>query len=200
MVSRILYGLAADLIAIILLAGVIYFRRHHRRDLQLAFVAVNVGVFTVSSLLLAQRADLAVGFGLFAVLSIIRLRSSKITQEEVGYYFVALSLGLVNGVAAESPWLTAILNPVLLLVMYVGDHPRLRSRVRRQVVTLDVVHRDPAALREDLERRLGGTVLRQIVSEIDYVRDVMVVDVRYRVPDEPAGTPRPAAGARGVAA
>ena len=47
-------------------------------------------------------------------------------------------------------------------------------------VTLDVVHSDEAALVADLERRLGGQVLRHQVKDIDYVRDTMVVDVRYR--------------------
>ena len=180
MAAHVLYGLAANLAAITILAHVIYFRRHHRRDLRLAYIAVNVGVFTVVSLLLAERADVAVGFGLFAVLSIIRLRSDAITQEEIGYYFVALALGLVNGIAAVIPWLAALLDAVLLAMMYVADHPRFSSRTHHQVVTLDVVHADPAALRADLEHRLGGTVLACNVTEADYVRDVMVVDVRYR--------------------
>ncbi|RAY14606.1 DUF4956 domain-containing protein [Actinomadura craniellae] len=174
-----LFGLITDLAAIAVLAYVIYFRRYRRRDLLLAYVAVNIGVFTVVVLLLAQRADIAIGFGLFAVLSIIRLRSSELTQEEVGYYFVALALGLVNGIAGEIPWLSLTLTGVLLAVMYGADHPDLAAGVRRQIVTLDVVHADPDMLRADLEHRLGGRLLRHTVVETDYVRDVMVVDVRY---------------------
>ncbi|MFG2022050.1 DUF4956 domain-containing protein [Actinomadura geliboluensis] len=176
----ILYGLTADLLAIGVLAHLIYFRRHRRRDLQLAYIAVNAGVFTVVSLLLVQRADLAIGFGLFGVLSIIRLRSSALTQEEVGYYFIALALGLVNGLAAQTPWLALTLDTVLLAVMYAADHPRLAPRTEHRLITLDVVHHDDSALRADLESRLGGTILRQSVTEVDYVRDVMVVDVRFR--------------------
>ena len=44
-----------------------------------------------------------------------------------------------------------------------------------------MIHTDDAALVADLERRLGGRVLRHLVKDIDYVRDTMVVDVRYRV-------------------
>lgn len=194
MLQDVGYGLAVDLAAIAVLAHLIYFRRHRRRDMQLAYVAVNVGVFTVVSLLLVQRADLAIGFGLFGVLSIIRLRSGTLTQEEIGYYFVALALGLVNGLAAQVTWLALSLDAVLLAVMYGADHPRLLARTRHQVITLDVVHHDDAALRADLENRLGGTVLRQSVTEVDYVRDVMVVDVRFRVPDaRPNVVRRPAA-------
>lgn len=183
MLREVGYGLATDLVAIAVLAQLIYYRRHRRRDMRLAYVAVNVGVFTVVTLLLSQRADLAIGFGLFGVLSIIRLRSGALTQEEVGYYFVALALGLVNGLATRDAPLALALDAVLLAVMYAADHPRLPDRARHRLVTLDVIHRDDAALRADLEGRLGGIVLRQSVAEVDYVRDVMVVDVRYRVAD-----------------
>ncbi|MEO3828881.1 DUF4956 domain-containing protein [Actinomadura sp. B10D3] len=177
--TDVIYGLAVDLVAITILAHLIYFYRHYRRDLRLAYVAVNIGVFTVVTLLLVQRADLAIGFGLFGVLSIIRLRSSSLTQEEVGYYFVSLALGLVNGLAAQAPWVALPLDAVLLAVMYLADHPRLPPRTMHRVVTLDVVHPHEGALRADLENRLGGTLLRCSVIEVDYVRDITVVDVRF---------------------
>jgi hypothetical protein len=47
-------------------------------------------------------------------------------------------------------------------------------------VHLDVVHADDASLVTDLERRLGGTVLHHEVNDVDYVRQTMLVDVRYR--------------------
>ncbi|MCP9955238.1 DUF4956 domain-containing protein [Actinomadura madurae] len=177
--TDVIYGLAVDLVAITILAHLIYFYRHYRRDLRLAYVSVNAGVFTVVTLLLVQRADLAIGFGLFGVLSIIRLRSSALTQEEVGYYFVSLALGLVNGLAAQAPWVALPLDAVLLGVMYVADHPRFPPRTVQRVVTLDVVHPHEGALRADLENRLGGTLLRHSVIEVDYVRDITVVDVRF---------------------
>ena len=89
----LLAGLASDLAAIVLLAYAVYFRRYHRRDLLLAYVALNVGVLAVTVLLTGAQAGIGLGLGLFGILSIIRLRSDQITQEEVAYYFVALALG-----------------------------------------------------------------------------------------------------------
>ncbi len=175
-------GFAMDLAAIITLAYGLYFRRHHRRDLLFAYLALNVGIFAVVSLLLVQRVDLAVGFGLFGVLAIIRLRSDEITQEEIAYYFVAIALGLVNAIAAAWPLTALFLDVALLAVMYAADHPRLLGRTRHQVVTLDVVHADQALLRADLESRLGGRVLQCSVTQADYVRDISVVDVRFELP------------------
>ncbi|WP_344859313.1 DUF4956 domain-containing protein [Planomonospora alba] len=182
-----------DAAAVTVLAYALYYRRHHRRDLLFAYVALNAGIFAVVSLLLVQRVDLAVGFGLFGVLSIIRLRSNEITQGEIAYYFTAIALGLVNALAAGWPLTALVLDAVLLGVIYVADHPRLLGRTRRRVVTLDVVHADPRALRADLESRLRVPVLECAVQEVDYVRDTMVVDVRYREAREgrSAALPRP---------
>jgi hypothetical protein len=133
------------------------------------------------SLLSAGRLDASLGFGLFAILSIIRLRSSAVTQQEVAYYFIALVMGLVNGMNLPDRTVVVLVNAVLLLTMFVLDTDSLRNRARRMDVTLDRIHADDAALVADLERRVGGQVKHYHVNEVNYVRDTMLVDVRYRV-------------------
>jgi hypothetical protein len=172
--------LGIDVAAIFLMAYALYFRRHRRADLLLAYVTLNIGIFVAESLMGAVRVDLALGFGLFAILSIIRLRSSTVTQQEVAYYFVALVLGLVNGMNLSDRWLVGGVNALLLLTMFLVDSRAMRERARRVHITLDAVHPDDRALVAALERRLGGWVMHHVVDEIDYVRDITVVDVRYR--------------------
>jgi hypothetical protein len=173
--------LGVDMAAIFLLAFALYFRRHRRADLLLAYIALNIGIFVAISLLSTAKLDIALGFGLFAILSIIRLRSSAVTQQEVAYYFVALVMGLVNGLNLDDRRMVILINVLLLLTMLVVDSRLLRERARRMDVTLDVVHDDDAALVADLERRLGGRVMHHEVNDVNYVRNTMVVDVRYRV-------------------
>jgi len=72
--------LVLDLVVIFVMTYVLYFRRHWRADLLLSYVVLNIGIFVTMSLATQVRVDLAVGFGLFAILSIIRLRSSAVTS------------------------------------------------------------------------------------------------------------------------
>jgi hypothetical protein len=179
--------LLIDLVAITLLAYVLYFRRHRRADLLLGYFGLNIGIFVAMSLLGSVRVDLALGFGLFAILSIIRLRSSAVTQQEVAYYFVAIVLGLVNGLGVPDRILGIGLNVLLLLVMFAVDGKPLRERTRRTDITIDAIHADDPTLVADLERRLNGRVLHHVVNEVDHIRGTMLVDVRYR----PSATPAP---------
>ena len=88
---------AADIVAICLLVFGIYFPRHRRRDLVIAYLGINVGVLAVSGALASSSVGAGLGLGLFGVLSIIRLRSTELDQPEVAYYFSALALGLLGG-------------------------------------------------------------------------------------------------------
>lgn len=181
-------ALAANLVAISLLAFGLYFRRHFRRDLVLAYVALNVGVLAVTTLLNGSEAGLGLGLGLFGILSIIRLRSDAITQEEIAYYFTALALGLVNGLHPDPAWLAPAMSGVLVTIMWLVDHPRFAARTRRQTVTLDTAYPQRPQLVAALEALLGGRVLHIVVMELDMVRDTTVVDVRYREGAPPRAT------------
>jgi hypothetical protein len=183
--------IATDLAAITVLAYAIYFRRYHRRDLLLAYVALNVGVLAVTTMLTGAQAGIGLGLGLFGILSIIRLRSDQITQEEIAYYFVALALGLVNGLRPAPGWLAPAASAVLVGIMYAVDHPRIGARTHRQLVTLDAAHPDRDELRRALQRLLGADVRHLVVLEVDLVRDVTIVDVRYKVPAIRRRSPAP---------
>ncbi len=180
LVRNVGHALVIDLVCILVIAFGVYYRRNRRADLALAYVALNVSLFCVAVLIVNQmRIGVAFGFGLFAILSIIRLRSEPIAPEEGAYYFVALVLGLINGMVFHNAPLARVLDIGLVTVMVVLDNRWVMPRARRQVVVLDMVYPTEAHLRADLESRLGGKVKRLFVRETDYVRDTTVVDVRY---------------------
>jgi len=173
-------ALLLDLACIAIIAFAIYYRRYRRADLVIAYVALNISLFSVAVLIVNEtKIGVAFGFGLFAILSIIRLRSEPISPEESAYYFVSLVLGLINGMVFHNAPLAKVLDFGIVMVMLVLDNDLVSPRSRRQVVTLDTVYGDERDLRADLEDRLGGKVARMFVKETDFVRDTTVVDVRY---------------------
>ena len=178
-VVKQLMVVAADLVAMSILAFGIYFPRHHRRDLVTAFLGVNICVVAVSLVLSASTVGTGLGLSLFGVLSIIRLRSDEVAQHEVAYYFASLTIGLLAGVVGALSPLTGGLMLLVLVGVYLGDHPRLLGRYRHQRIRLDTAYTDEHALRVHLERLLGARVLNVSVKDVDLVNDTTLVDVRY---------------------
>ena len=98
---------AVDLTAIGALAFALYYPRHRRKDLAVALLGVNIGVFAVTTALSTATVGAGLGLGLFGVLSIIRLRSTELSQVEVAYYFAALAIGLIGGLGSGMPFAAA---------------------------------------------------------------------------------------------
>jgi hypothetical protein len=171
-----------DIVAISVMTFGLYFPRHRRRDLVVAYLAVNLGLLAVTSALSADGIGIGVGFGLFAVLSIIRLRSAELDQPEVAYYFAALALGLLGGLAVEPLWLAPVLMGAILVALFVGDGPWLYSRYRVQSITLDSAYTDERLLVARLEELLGARVHRIKVRRVDLVEATTTVEVRYELP------------------
>ena len=177
--SSLLLRLGADALCALALGYLLYFRRYQRHDLAFVYVAFNLGVFAALSVISGGRITAAVGFGLFGILSIIRLRSETFDNVEIGYFFLALVLALVNGLGHE-PWIAALLDVVLLGTVLFGDLSRQHHKVRTQTVTLDRVFPDEAALASYVEQQLGAEIVSVTPVSSDYVKDISVVSVRYR--------------------
>jgi hypothetical protein len=169
----------ANIAAILILTLGLYFPRHRRRDLVVAYLGVNLGVMAVSTVLLSTAVGAGLGLGLFGVLSIIRLRSDELEQHEVAYYFSALALGLLSGLGSE-PVISMVLMAVVVGAMFIADHPLLLRGYRRELIVVDRAIADRSALVAHLERRLGGRVYHVTVQKLDFVNDTTTADVRYR--------------------
>ena len=154
---------------------------------------VNVCVFAALSVIGTQKISAGVAFGLFAVLSIVRLRSEPYDNIELAYFFGSLTLALVNGFEGGKLLVVVILNALVLGTVYVVDHKTLRTKtVRRRKVTLDSVETDPAVLATTLSQRMGVEVVNVTINEIDYVHGTTTLVVRYMA--DPNGAPEPSTG------
>jgi hypothetical protein len=187
--ADVVLRLFVDVVCIGLLSGLVAQRRP-RRGLFVIFVTFNLVLFCVLTVISARHIGPAVGFGLFALLSIVRLRSEPFSNQELSYFFSALGLALINGLRLQDRWVPLVLDAVVLISLFLVDHPALHRQTARRRVTLDSIVTEPVALRAELERRLGVEVVEATVVEVDYVREVMRVNVRSLQPPgvmEPSG-------------
>jgi hypothetical protein len=171
--------LGLDVVAIATLVYGLFYRRHKRMDLVVVYALFNIGLFLALLVIAGGELSMGVGFGLFAVLSIVRLRSEPFSNRELAYFFVALVLALVCAIDLGNLAFAGVLAGVALLAAWVIDHPRLSKPTRRLEVMLELVFSDDDALRRHLEERLNASIQQFSVLEIDYVRETTRVEVRY---------------------
>lgn len=147
------------------------------------FTALNVGLFAAITSIGSGSFPTGIGFGLFGLLSLVRLRSAAFTLKDVAYTFVALVLALINGLPDRNLLLVLILDIVLLVAIWVVDESRSSQPSRVMRITLDQVFSDLESARAEVQRRLGVNPLSLAIDDVDLVRETTRVSVRHTMND-----------------
>ncbi|NDH65640.1 MAG: DUF4956 domain-containing protein [Microbacteriaceae bacterium] len=109
------------------------------------------------------------------------LRSDEAGWVEMAYLLVGLSVGLILGLPGYSLFEKCIYATVLVVAMFVIDHPTLfiKRRIRKVSLSLDGISLDEATLKATVEALVGRTVDEVTVKGLTLVPPTTKVDVRY---------------------
>lgn len=186
----VLARLGVDLLAMTALLGLLALRRRGGRDLVTACAAFNAGLFAVAQVITTADIGVGAGFGLFAVLSIIRLRSELFSNTQLAYVFSTLALALATGIPGVPVATSALLSTLVVVTVALVDTGRASRATTCATVTLDSVHRDRGSLVAELEGRLGLHVVDVKLLDVDLVRETTRVEVTSRPLTAPAAQER----------
>jgi hypothetical protein len=172
--------LILDFVAISILLLGLYFRNYRRPDLVAVFLACNVGLFSVLTTLSFSPISSAVGFALFGVLSIIRLRSFEFLPTQIAYFFISLAIALICATDLAGLLLPFILVIFMLLAMAIVDSSRFRTSTENSVIVIDTAIPDPTDLKVHLTKLLGAEVIHMNVIGLNLLQETTTVDVTFR--------------------
>jgi hypothetical protein len=178
-----------DAVAMFLLVGWLYRRRVAAPEMALVFTALNVGLLAAVVTIGSGDFPTGIGFGLFGLLSLVRLRSAAFTLKDVAYTFVALVLALVNGLPERNLLLVVSLDIVLLGAVWLVDDSRSSAPTQVMRMVLDRALTEPGEVGAEVTSRLGSAPVSVAVEDVDFVRDTTRVVVRYAVADADAAPP-----------
>jgi hypothetical protein len=179
------------LVALILVRGV-YYPSTHKKGFVLTFLAFNTVIYLVMTFLTTIELGIGVGFGLFAIFTILRYRTDPIPIREMTYLFVVAALPVINSlsVTGEFGLHLAISNAALLVMMWVLEKEwGFRYEASKRIVyeKIELVHQEKRAeLLADLEARTGLKIKRVYVEKIDYLHDTASIQVIYDDPSQEA--------------
>lgn len=164
----LLSTLGINLVLLYLVAYVFFYRRHKRRDIFVAICLVNITLFVLGGALGTFTISIGVGFALFSVISIFRMRSTTLGWTEITYLLVALAMGLTLGLPAYDVAVQSLYAGLLVVAVFVVDHPRIlpQKLSQRFSLTTDYVEIEEAALKARVEEQLGYAVQKIQVKAV----------------------------------
>ena len=165
---ELLATLAINLILLFLLAYVFFYRRHRRRDVFVAICLINITLYVLGGALGTFTISIGVGFALFSVISIFRLRSETLGWNEIVYLLVALAMGLDLGLPAYDIPVQSLYAVILVLAVYLVDHPKILRNHNKQTFAMvtDWIEIDPTLLRSRVEEQLGHQVEKATIRSV----------------------------------
>jgi Domain of unknown function (DUF4956) len=176
--------LGLNIVGACLLNFGLYYRRYHDKELATTAALFNIFIFSVLATLSSVEFGITAGFGLFAILALFTLRSEPLNKTEMTYFFGSVAIAVICSIQGVTVLYSAITVAVVLAAVYIIDHPRMLASVSGTKVSLDRIDLEllsqPTAMRASLSERLGVNVLNYQVTAIDYINDMVKLNVFFR--------------------
>jgi len=182
--------LGLNLLVVIFIVVVLYRRRKPSRAYSIALIGGAEMVYIIITLMVNIEIGLGVGFGIFAIFSLLRFRTVSISLRDMTYLFVVFTLSLANALLMDlERWeeIGAINLAVLLtlLVLELGPFLPNRSSVRLiydDLEALQEANRD--RLWQDVQERSGLTPTRISVDQINLATGLATLKVYFTEQNE----------------
>jgi hypothetical protein len=180
-------------VGLYLYAYVIIFYKYGNKELFVTCTLFNVFVLLVVMTIVRTDFTLAVGFGLFALLALIQVRSVTFTKTEMAYFFGGIAMAVINGSGIADYVFVIIANCVVVLSAWCIsswsiDHSANIFDMqfsRRFAVVFDHIDTDatdnPTAMIRKLKDLFKLDVANYSIKQIDYVRDTMDIVITHNI-------------------
>jgi hypothetical protein len=143
-----------------------------------------MGLFTSIEL------SIGIGFGLFALFSVLRYRTETVPIREMTYLFVMVALPLINAIYFRKGSYEDLIfvNIIIIGIIWIMEKGWGFSYEVKQHITyerVDLIHPSRKdELYADLRARIGKEIVGCDILYIDYLRDTAKLCVRYKQKDE----------------
>jgi hypothetical protein len=191
---NLLAGFGINLLVALIIVRFIYYPANPNKNYVFTYLAFTTIIYFVMSFLTSAEISLGVGFGLFAIFSVLRYRTSAMSTREMTYLFIVIALPVINSVIMRSgEWGTlAVVNAVMIAVLLVlerewGFHYESSQAIRYDRIDLITPDKRELLL-QDLRARTGLPIKRVTVGRLNLLNDTAELRVFYDEQRAPHGS------------
>ena len=159
-----------------------------RRDSEYLFsyLVFSLMVFFICHLFASTKLSIGFAFGLFAVFSILRYRTTTIPVKEMTYMFVIIGLSVLNAISTKKVSYAELMftNLFVLGLMYLLERYIMTSGNEIQTVMYEKIEnikpQNESVLVSDLEERTGRLIEKVEILEANYLKDSARIRVYFK--------------------
>jgi hypothetical protein len=184
-IGEFLLRYSINLLVTFILVRIIYYPRHRNKDFVFTFFLFNTVNFLICFLLSSTKLKIGFAFGLFAIFSILRYRTVTVPIREMGYFFLSVTIGIINALSDIDSGITLIVisNGLILVMTYFLDRQLSLEHENYKEINyerIELIHPDKRSeMIDDLKRRTGLPVHRIELIKLDFLRDVARIHAFY---------------------
>ena len=175
-----------NLIFLFLLIKLIYYKYSRNEMFLFAFFLMGIMIFFIGSVLNAVFLEIGMAVGLFAIFTILRLRTTNVSVKDMSYMFTVIGISVINSLKLVGfPLLgIVIINLIIIGSAYLLEEFLLKNGLESHTI----VYRNIEFLKSNKQQRLlkdiseltGKEVRKVKINKVDYKSENASLEIFYR--------------------
>lgn len=180
----LLFKFGINLVFLFVIAHLIYFPLRKNRNYLFTLYLFNIIIFLVCFIFNNSALSLGFAFGVFAIFSLLRFRTTSLPLKEMTYFFISISLGIINSLSSSAVSIAELLltNLIILGVTFFLERVGVKNENSKLIIYEKVDLLKPQnhnLLLDDLRERTGLDIHRFEIGSINFLRDTSEIKVYY---------------------
>jgi hypothetical protein len=182
----ILMRFVMNTIFLFILIVVLYFRYSKKEKFLFTFFLLGISVFFICSMLKDIDIGIGMGFGLFAIFSILRFRTRNFSVKDIAYTFTTIAISVINSINMRTfPVIGfVILNSIIILSVFILEEYLQKNNFCKYSIfydNLDLLK--PGSknkLIKDISSKTGHNVLEVKIRNINFKRKIAELEIYFK--------------------
>ena len=175
-----------NLVFLFLLIRVVYFRYEKKDKYLFSFFLMGIMIFFIGSMLKIVYIEMGMAVGLFAIFTILRLRTRNFSIKDMAYTFTTIGISTINSLKLVAfPVLGIIIvNLIIIISAFLLEEFLARNKFYSHSIIYDNMELlkpdNNLKLIKDLSDRTGKEILKVKIRRINFKKEDAELDIFFK--------------------
>ncbi len=175
-----------NLVFLFLLIRVVYFRYEKKDKYLFSFFLMGIMIFFIGSMLKIVYIEMGMAVGLFAIFTILRLRTRNFSIKDMAYTFTTIGISTINSLKLVAfPVLGIIIvNLIIIISAFLLEEFLARNKFYSHSIIYDNMELlkpdNNLKLIKDLSDRTGKDILKVKIRRINFKKKNAELDIFFK--------------------